>query len=61
METLSHYRQVITTVLSDLAETTTQDAVETLPLFDSVHDNYVLIAAGWDGVRRIHDIAAHPE
>ncbi len=59
METLSHYRQVITTVLSNLAEATEQDAVEILLLFDSTHDNYLLLAAGWDGVRRIHHIIAH--
>jgi hypothetical protein len=59
LETLSHYRQVITTILSDLAEGTSQDAVETLSLFDSTHDNYLLLATGWDGVRRIHHIIAH--
>ncbi len=59
METLSHYRQVITTILSDLAEATAQDEVEALALFDSTHDNYLLLAAGWDGVRRIHHIIAH--
>jgi len=59
METFSHYRQVITTVLSDLAEATAQDDVEALLLFDATHDNYLLLAAGWDGVRRIHHIIAH--
>jgi hypothetical protein len=59
METVSYYRQVITTVLSDLAEATAQDGVEVLSLFDSTNDNYVLLAAGWDGVRRIHHIIAH--
>ena len=59
METLPHYRQVITTVLSDLAGATAQDGVETLSLFDATRDNYLLLAAGWDGVRRIHHIIAH--
>ena len=59
MDTLSHYRHVITTVLSDLAETTAQHTVETIAVFDSAHDNYLLLAAGWDGVRRIHHIVAH--
>ncbi len=59
MERLSHYQQVITTVLSDLAQATAQDAVEILSLFDSTHDNYLLLAVGWDGVRRIHHIIAH--
>ncbi len=33
--------------------------METLSLFDATHDNYLLLAAGWDGVRRIHHIIAH--
>jgi len=59
METLSQYRQVITSVLNDLAEASARDDVETLPLFDTTHDNYLLLDAGWDGVRRIHHIVAH--
>ena len=59
METLSRYRHVIISVLSDLAEASARDDVENLPLFDTTHDNYLLIDAGWDGVRRIHHIIAH--
>ncbi len=47
------------TVLSNLAEATVHDALEVLSLFDSTHDNYLLLEAGWDGVRRIHHIIAH--
>jgi len=46
-------------MLSDLAEATAQDGVEALALFDSAHDNYVLLAAGWQGARRVHHIIAH--
>ena len=59
METLSRYRQVIISVLSDLAEASGRDTVEILSLFDSAHDNYLLLDVGWDGVRRIHHIVAH--
>jgi hypothetical protein len=59
MEELSHYRQVLTTVLSDLAKVTVRDTVETLPVFDSARNSYLLIASGWDGVRRVHHIVAH--
>ncbi|NNJ09179.1 hypothetical protein EKD04_002435 [Chloroflexales bacterium ZM16-3] len=61
METISRYRQIITRVLSDLAEASARDDVEVLPLFDVAHDNYLLIDAGWRGVRRIHHIIAHLE
>lgn len=28
-------------------------------MFDTIHDNYLLVDSGWDGVRRIHHIVAH--
>lgn len=59
MESPSAYQQVITAILHDLAEASARDDAETLPLFDTTRDNYLLLAAGWDGVRRIHHIIAH--
>jgi hypothetical protein len=41
-------------VLTDLAEASAQANVETLPLFDNDHHNYLLLDVGWDGLRRIH-------
>jgi len=46
-------------VLTDLAEASGRDSVEVLPLFDTGHDNYLLIDVGWRGVQRIHHIIAH--
>lgn len=59
METVSEYRQLITSVLRDLAELRSSANSETLALFDTNTDNYLLLAAGWDGVQRIHHIIAH--
>jgi hypothetical protein len=59
METLSRYRWAITRVLTDLAEASVRDDVDVLPLFDTAHDNYLLIDAGWRGAQRIHHIIAH--
>jgi len=59
METLSHYREVITNLLSDLAAGVGADRAESLPLFDAARDNYLLLAVGWDGLHRIHHISAH--
>jgi len=59
MDALSRYRQIITGLLSDLAEAGAQAEVDILPVFDSVHDNYLLVDAGWDGVQRIHHIIVH--
>jgi hypothetical protein len=59
METIPHYRQVITSVLNNLAEASSRDNVETLPIFDTIHENYLLLDAGWDKTQRIHHIIAH--
>jgi len=59
METVSRYRQAITRVLSDLAEASARDEVEIASLFDTAHDQYLLIDMGWHGVQRIHHIIAH--
>lgn len=59
MDVLTRYRQVITRVLTDLAEAGAPQGAELLPVFDTVQDNYLLVDAGWDGMRRIHHIVAH--
>lgn len=59
MDTAARYRERIMRVLRDLAEISARDDSETLPIFDTASDNYLLVAAGWDGIRRIHHIIAH--
>ena len=59
METVSRYRQVITRMLNDLAESSAREDVDVLPIYDTVHDNYLLIDAGWHGIERIHHIIVH--
>ncbi|RRR66814.1 MAG: XisI protein [Candidatus Viridilinea halotolerans] len=59
MEALPLYRQVITRVLSNLAESSVRDHAETLPIFDTAHDHYLLLDSGWNGIERIHHIIAH--
>lgn len=46
-------------MLTDLAEASARPEVEVLPLFDTVHDNYLLVDGGWRGIERIHHIIAH--
>lgn len=59
METVSRYRYAITRVLTELAEASVRDDVEVASLFDSTHDQYLLIDMGWHAVQRIHHIIAH--
>ena len=56
METVSRYRHAITRVLSDLAEASAQDAVEVASLFDTAHDNYLLIDMGWHRAQSLESI-----
>jgi hypothetical protein len=59
METLPRYRSVITRVLSDLAEASPRDPVETRLIADTTHAHYLVLDAGWQGIQRIHRIRAH--
>lgn len=59
MDAHSRYRQIITGVLTEFAETGTRSEVELVCAFDTLRDNYLLVNTGWDGVRRIHHIVAH--
>lgn len=60
MESLEHYRSVIVTLLSDLAETiATDDVVEAVVIADRERDHYQLLYVGWEGEQRIFDTALY--
>jgi hypothetical protein len=59
MEAHSFYREIIMSVLSDLAEACTRDGVEILPVFDTERDTYLVLDAGWAGGHRIHRFITH--
>lgn len=59
MQPLTYYRHTIISVLSTLAEARTWKASETVRSFDMLHDNYLLLDVGWDGMQRVHQVIAH--
>jgi hypothetical protein len=66
METIAEksdrYRQVIQDLLARLASIPNLEAgIEDRTLFDQQNDSYAIIAEGWDGEERVHNIVAHLE
>ena len=60
MGKIDRYRQIIQHILSNHAELSpTAGQVETMPVYDTVHDNYLLVDVGWDNTGRVHSILSH--
>jgi hypothetical protein len=60
MDKLERYRQIIQRILSEHAELSPASGdIETMPLCDLTHDNYLLLDVGWDNTGRVHAIAFH--
>jgi streptomycin 6-kinase len=62
-ETLTHWRQTIKRVLSELAAIPYPDVVQLTckTVFDEAADIYLAIVEGWDDVRRLHGCLVHVE
>jgi XisI protein len=49
VDKLSHYRNIVKQVLSQhAAYVPSHGQIETLPVFDESHDQYLLVDVGWD-------------
>jgi hypothetical protein len=60
MDTMSHYREIIQRVLLSYAAVPyAQGTIECKPVFDLVHNRFVLLTEGWHGARRIHGCLIH--
>ncbi|ERT08725.1 xisI family protein [Lyngbya aestuarii BL J] len=60
MEKLEQYRQAIQTIIKRHAEyTPSHGEIETLPLCDTINDNYLLMDFGWDRTGRVHAVVFH--
>ena len=60
MDKLKQYRQVIQTVIKRHAEyTPSHGEIKTLPLCDTINDNYLLMDLGWDRTGRVHAVVFH--
>lgn len=60
MDKLTQYTQLIKQILLQHAEYMPNTGhVETVPLFDDAHHNYVLLDFGWNRLGRVHAVPLH--
>ncbi len=61
-EKTARYRHIIQELLVRLAAIPNlEEGIEDRTLFDEKNDSYAIIAEGWDGEERIHNIVVHLE
>jgi len=59
---INRYRQIITDLLTRLAAVPNiEQGIQDRVVFDRDNDSYAVIAEGWDGEERVHNIVAHLE
>jgi hypothetical protein len=54
MDRLDHYRQCVRNFLNHYSQFWQESGIENQVIFDSEHDHYLLLKAGWDGNHRIY-------
>jgi hypothetical protein len=59
MDRLSHYRQCIRNFLTEYSRYGMESGIETQLIFDTEHDRYLLLRAGWDKEERVHYCVFH--
>jgi hypothetical protein len=59
MDRLNHYRQCIRKFLTGYTQYGKESGIETQLIFDSEHDHYLLLRAGWDNEQRVHYCVFH--
>jgi hypothetical protein len=60
MEKLTQYRQIIQSVLMTYTEIPySHGELICKPIFDEIHDSYLLITLGWDRKTRVHGALIH--
>jgi hypothetical protein len=60
MDKLVTYRRIIQKIVAHHAQyTPSHGQIETLPICDETHDNYLLMDLGWARTGRVHAVAFH--
>ena len=60
MDTLEKYRKIIQKILNQYAQIPyAYEEITSEVIFDQGNDRYLLMAIGWDGVKRIHGCVIH--
>lgn len=59
MESTHNYHNLIKALLDDYTHyPPSHGVIETLPVFDDEHQQYLVLSIGWDGSRRVHGVIA---
>lgn len=62
MDKLDTYRQIIEDVLNEYAQIPyAYGDVEPVVVYDRDNDHYLMLAVGWEGVKRVHGCIVHVE
>ncbi len=62
MDNLERYREVIKMIIGEyhrLNLSLPDSAVESVCVFDEIHDHYLLILMGWEGSERVKSVMIH--
>lgn len=60
MDKLTTYRHILQQSILHHAEyAPSHGQIQTLPVCDTDHDNYLLVDTGWDATGRVHAVAFH--
>lgn len=60
MDKVSHYRQILQQMISHYAEQSpSHGEIETVPIYDTHQDNYLLMDVGWDQTGRVYSVVLH--
>ncbi len=60
MDKVANYRRILRRIVQEYARyKPSHGEIEPIPVCDPKNDNYLLIHAGWDNIRRIHSTVFH--
>ena len=60
MDKIDTYREMVCDVIGRHAKLSpSHGQIESLPLYDTANDNYLLMDVGWDNTGRVHAVVLH--
>jgi hypothetical protein len=60
MDKIANYRRILRRLINEYARyQPSHGQIEAIPICDPKNDNYLLIHAGWDNIRRMHATVLH--
>ena len=60
MDKCNRYRQLIQQIIQTYCQLSPSDeSLQSLPIFDSIHEQYLLVRMGWEGQNRIKRTIIH--